>query len=168
MQFSYNLIVLIHVLAAILWLGGMFFIGLVMVPVLREMEPPEKRIEVLASAAKRFRTLSWVAIPVLLITGVLNSMNRGVTPEMISNGSLFLSRFGKILTIKVAIVLIMLILGAIHDFVLGPRLTEIMTGNTAGIYDSEKIKTYRVYVSWLARFNALLGIFVVAMAVMLS
>ena len=141
MQFSYNLIVLIHVLAAILWLGGMFFIGLVMVPVLREMEPPEKRIEVLSSAAKRFRTLSWVAIPVLLITGILNAMNRGVTLEMVSNGSLFLSHFGKILTIKVAVVLIMLILGAIHDFVLGPRLTNIMAGTGPGIYGSENIKT---------------------------
>jgi putative copper resistance protein D len=168
MQFSHNLIVLIHVLAAILWLGGMFFIGLVMVPVLRDLEPPQKRIEVLSSAAKRFRTLSWIAIPVLLITGVLNAMNRGVTLEMVSNGSLFLSYFGKILTIKVAIVLSMLILGAIHDFVLGPRLTDIMAGTSSGIYDSEKIKTYRVYVSWLARFNALLGISVVALAVMLS
>jgi uncharacterized membrane protein len=168
MQFSYNLIVLIHVLAAILWLGGMFFIGLVMVPVLRDMEPPQKRIEVLSTAAKRFRILSWIAIPVLLITGVLNTMNRGVTLETISNGSLFLSHFGKILTIKVAIVLIMLILGAIHDFLLGPRLTKIMTGTDLSIYDPEKIESYRRYVSWLARFNALLGISVVALAVMLS
>jgi uncharacterized membrane protein len=167
MTFS-HIVLLIHLLAAILWLGGMFFIGLVMVPVLRDMEPPQKRIEVLSSAAKRFRTLSWIAIPALLITGVLNAMNRGVTLEMISNGSLFHSHFGKILTIKAAVVLIMLILGAIHDFILGPRLTDIMAGTGPGIYDSEKVKTYKVFVSWLARFNALLGISVVALAVMLS
>jgi uncharacterized membrane protein len=164
----YHIVLLIHLLAAILWLGGMFFIGLVMVPALRNLEPPQERTEALSNAAKRFRTLSWIAIPVLLITGVLNAMNRGITLEMISNGSLFQSYFGKILTVKVMLVFLMLILSAIHDFFLGPRLTEIMTGTTAGIYDSGKIKSYRIYVSWLARFNALLGILVVACAVMLS
>jgi len=36
----YHLNVTLHVLAGMLWLGGMFFLGVVGAPVLRRIEPP--------------------------------------------------------------------------------------------------------------------------------
>lgn len=39
----YYLNVTIHVLAAMLWLGGMFFLGVVAAPLLRAIEPPDLR-----------------------------------------------------------------------------------------------------------------------------
>jgi len=165
-QFSYNLVVLIHVLATIIWLGGMFFIAIVMVPVLRRLEPPQKRIEVLSATATRFRMVSWIAILVILITGVLNAVNRGVTLKAISNGEFFSSYFGKILILKLILVLAMLVLSAIHDFILGPRLIELLNSGNPDSFT--KLQKNRRYVSWLARINALLGILVVACAVMLS
>jgi hypothetical protein len=63
-------------------------------------------------------------------------------------------------------VLVMILISAIHDFILGPKLiklTEIMPGP-----DSMKSLTKkRKVVSWLARINAFIGIIVVACAVML-
>jgi len=165
-QFSYTLVVLIHILAAIIWLGGMFFIAIVMVPVLRRLEPPQKRIEVLSATATRFRAISWIAILVLLITGVLNAINHGVTMQKISTGEFFSSNFGKILILKLILVFAMLVLSAIHDFILGPRLIELL--NSSNPDSSQRLKKNRKYVSWLARINALLGILVVACAVMLS
>ena len=120
-----NTIVFIHVLAAITWLGGMFFIALVMVPVLKDFEPHQKRIEVLSATARRFRVVSWGAIPILLISGVSNAIIRGVTGDMVSNGSLFLSYFGKILTVKVIFVFIVLVLSAIHDFITTCQKTTV-------------------------------------------
>ena len=166
MQFSYTLVVLIHILAAIIWLGGMFFIAIVMVPVLRRLEPPQKRIEVLSATATRFRAISWIAILVLLITGVLNAINHGVTMQKISTGEFFSSNFGKILILKLILVFAMLVLSAIHDFILGPRLIELL--NSSNPDSSQRLKKNRKYVSWLARINALLGILVVACAVTLS
>ncbi len=166
MQFSYNLVVLIHVLAAIIWLGGMFFIAIVMVPVLRMLEPPQIRIEVLSSTARRFRVVSWIAIIVILVTGVLNAINRGVTLQAISTGELFSTYFGKILALKLTLVFAMLVLSAIHDFILGPRLIELLSSSSPGSF--QKLQKNRRYVSWLARINALFGILVVACAVMLS
>ena len=166
MQFSYTLVVLIHILAAIIWLGGMFFIAIVMVPVLRRLEPPQKRIEVLSATAIRFRMVSWIAILVILVTGVLNAVNRGVTLQAISTGEFFSSYFGKILTSKLILVLAMLVLSAIHDFILGPRLIELLSSSSPDSF--QKLQKNRRYVSWLARINALLGISVVACAVMLS
>lgn len=168
MQFSYTLVVLIHILAAIIWLGGMFFIAIVIVPVLRRLEPPQKRIEVLSATATRFRAISWIAILVLLITGVLNAINHGVTMQKISTGEFFSSYFEKILAVKLMLVFIMLVLSAIHDFVLGPRLVELQSSCIYNLDSSQRLKKNRKYVSWLARVNALLGILVVACAVMLS
>ena len=39
----YYVNVTIHVLAAMLWLGGMFFLGVVGAPVLRAIDPPSVR-----------------------------------------------------------------------------------------------------------------------------
>jgi len=165
-QFSYNLVVLIHVLATIIWLGGMFFIAIVMVPVLRRLEPPQKRIEVLSATATRFRVVSWITIIVILVTGVLNAINRGVTLQAISTGELFSTYFGKILALKLTLVFAMLVLSAMHDFILGPRLVELL--NTSNPDSFLKVQKNRRYVSWLARITTLLGILVVACAVMLS
>ncbi len=166
MQFSYNLVVLIHVLATIIWLGGMFFIAIVMVPVLRMLEPPQIRIGVLSSTARRFRVVSWITIIVILVTGVLNAINRGVTLKAISTGELFSTYFGKILALKLTLVFSMLVLSAIHDFILGPRLIELLNSSNPDSFT--KLQKNRRCVSWLARVNALLGILVVACAVMLS
>ena len=43
MSTGYYVVVTIHVLAALLWLGGMFFLGVVGAPVLRRIEPPALR-----------------------------------------------------------------------------------------------------------------------------
>lgn len=98
----------------------MFFIALVVVPILRKIEPPAKRSEILSVTAKRFRVVSWIAISVLLVTGLLNAINRGVTMDSISTGALFSSYFGKVITVKVILVFVMVVLSAIHDFFLGP------------------------------------------------
>ncbi|MER3446671.1 MAG: hypothetical protein C4291_07405 [Candidatus Dadabacteria bacterium] len=148
--------------------GGCFFIALVAVPALRELEPPEKRIELLSDTARRFRKVSWIAILVLLSTGVINAINHGVTTEMVSNGAIFLSNFGKVLSVKVVLVLIMMVLSAIHDFVLGPRMVDLMNTGTSNPDSLQRIRSYRRFVSWLARLNVILGILVVACAVMLS
>ncbi len=161
-------IVLIHILAALIWIGGMFFIALVAVPILRKIESPAKRNEILSFTAKRFRVVSWIAISVLLITGLLNAINHGVTIDLISTGKLFSSYFGKVITLKVILVFIMVVLSVIHDFFLGPRLTNLIGSSLSDPDSLKDLKRRRQYVSWLARANVILGILVVACAVMLS
>ena len=52
MSWTYYLIVTLHVLAALLWLGGMFFLGLVGAPALRV---PALRVSVLRGPARPWR-----------------------------------------------------------------------------------------------------------------
>jgi copper resistance protein D len=48
-----------HLLAALLWLGGMFFLGVVGAPVLRRVEPPALRQRLFHELGTRFRSVGW-------------------------------------------------------------------------------------------------------------
>ena len=78
MQELYYLSVTLHLLAALSWLGGMFFLALVGAPVLRRVEPPTLRAELFRSLGERARTVGWIAIAVLRVTGVVNLHFRGM------------------------------------------------------------------------------------------
>ena len=58
----YYLTVTLHVFAALFWLGGMFFLGVVGAPVLRKVEPPELRSRLFQDLGRAFRTSGWIAI----------------------------------------------------------------------------------------------------------
>jgi len=72
------LLVWLHLLAAIAWIGGMLFLSVVLVPVLR-CEPFASQKAVLFRAiARRFRSVVWSAITILLFTGPLLLHQRGI------------------------------------------------------------------------------------------
>ncbi|HYZ32330.1 MAG TPA: CopD family protein [Crenalkalicoccus sp.] len=58
----------LHVLGAVLWVGGMAFALLAMRPALAALEPPQ-RLLVHQGALRRFFLLVWHAAPVMLLTG---------------------------------------------------------------------------------------------------
>ncbi len=163
-----NLVVLIHVLSAIVWLGGMFFIALVVIPALRNFKPQEKRTEVISATATRFRKIGWIAIIIIFITGLINAVNRGVTHEMIFSGKLLYTHFGKVLTIKLSLFAVMILLSVLHDFILGPRHLKLLQTQKSNSDSILQLNKKRRVMSWLARVNVLIGILIVACAVMLS
>jgi uncharacterized membrane protein len=67
-----------HVLAALVWLGGMFFLALVGAPVLRTIEPASLRGRLFRELGQWFRIVGWACIAILLLTGILNLALRGV------------------------------------------------------------------------------------------
>jgi uncharacterized membrane protein len=58
----------LHVLGAVLWVGGMGFALLALRPALAAIEPPQ-RLLVHQGALKRFFLIVWHAMPILLLTG---------------------------------------------------------------------------------------------------
>ena len=66
---AYYLGVTIHVFAAMFWLGGMFFLGLVGAPVLRTVGPPELRQRLFGDLGTRFRALGWLALLAITVLG---------------------------------------------------------------------------------------------------
>lgn len=126
-------------LAAITWIGGMLFIALVMVPIARRLEDPILRTRLIRDTGRRFRAVGWIAIGVLIVTGLLNLW---MHPVLLSS-----TRFHW----KLGLVVLALILSAFHDFVLGPR---------AGAPGADP--SARVRASWVARINVLVALAIVA------
>lgn len=154
--------VTVHVLAAFLWLGGMFFLAVVGAPVLRHVQPAELRARLFAELGYRFRTAGWVAIGVLVATGVANLWFLGLLRwERLSDPALWQSPYGHALAWKLAAVTVMVAVSAVHDFVHGPRASRLVPGSPAAL-------RARARASWMARVNALVGLVLVIAAVRLA
>lgn len=163
MSALYWINITVHVLAALLWLGGMFFLGLVGAPVLRHVEPATLRQRLFHELGVRFRTVGWIAIAVLLVTGTLNLAFRGYLrwDGALGSATFWGSPYGHSLGMKLVAVAIMLVIGAIHDFVLGPRAGDAEPGSPEAL-------RLRARAAMLARVNAFVGVLVVIAAVRLA
>ena len=149
----------LHLLAAVVWIGGMVFLSLVLVPVLKQGPFAAQRGLLIKTAAGRFRAVVWGAVFVLLATGPLLAMNRGL-PLSVPAG------WPSVFSMKIFLVTILLALTAGHDFWLGPRLSEILRKPDASRSDHER--SLVAWASWLPRLSLLVALAVLASAVALA
>jgi uncharacterized membrane protein len=63
-----SILLVLHALAAVIWVGGMFFAHVVLRPSVATMEPPV-RLPLWSRVLERFIIWVWVAIVVLIATG---------------------------------------------------------------------------------------------------
>jgi copper resistance protein D len=161
--FLYFVNVTVHVLAAMFWMGGMFFLALVGAPALRAVESPELRQQLFQALGVRFRTAGWWAIGVLVVTGVINLHYRHWLQwhGLLGNPAFWRTGQGHTLALKLSTVAVMIVVSAVHDFVTGPRAGRARPG-------SPEARRLRTQAAWLARINAMLGLVVVIAAVRLA
>jgi putative copper export protein len=184
----YPLSVFLHLLSAIIWIGGMLFLALVVVPVTRSL-PPAERATLFGAMGRRFRTVGWACIAALLVTGTVNSAYRGVTWDTLFMPALWSSPFGTTLALKLAVVMVMLGLSVYHDFVIGPRsvraLEQAAAHGLSGATSSpgaparsatrpavrpglmQEDRRLRRHASVVGRLEAILALVVLALAIML-
>jgi uncharacterized membrane protein len=163
MRFLYLLSVLFHILAAGLWVGGMVFLAIVLVPVIRRPEHQDMGASLIYWAGTRFRVLAWACLGVLLVTGALNVTYRGVKWADVASEHLLRGTFGGMLGGKLAILTMIVLLSAVHDFWIGPRATGLRQANPGSL----EAARFRCVASWLGRLNLLLGLVAVGVGVML-
>ncbi len=157
----YYLTVTTHVLAALVWLGGMIFFALVS-PILRQVEDDATRQWIFQKAGARFRTVGWICIGVLVATGVAQLHFRGWWGMAVwGSGAFWSSRLGHTLAAKLSIVLIMLVLQAVHDLVVGPRAGRVPPGGA-------EARKLRRQAALLARWNTIFGLVLIYFAVRLA
>lgn len=163
MSALYWIAVTLHVLAAMFWLGGMFFLGIIGAPVLRGVEPPAMRQSLFQALGLRFRRAGWIAIVVLVVTGVVNLHYRGLLrwSGALGDAAFWRTTLGHALAAKLAIVVVMVGASAVHDFVLGPAAGRAAPG-------SPEAARLRVRAAWLARANALVALALVVASVRLA
>lgn len=163
MPATYYAVVTIHVLTALFWLGGMFFLAVIGAPLLRSVEPPELRQRLFRDMGLRFRSAGWIAISILVVTGVINLYYRGWLQwdNVWASSAFWRSGVGHSLACKLIAVATMIVVSAVHDFILGPAAGRQKPGSPAAIASRRR-------AAYLARANAVLGIIIVIAAVRLA
>lgn len=163
MSGTYYALVIVHVLAALVWLGGMFFLGLVGAPVLRTVEPPALRQQLFNMLGLRFRAVGWVAIAALLASGTGMLYMRGLLQwsGVLGNPDFWRTATGTALGVKLAAVLFMVTVSFVHDFIHGPAASRATPGSTAAA-------AMRRRAAHLARLNALMGLILLLAAIRLA
>ena len=69
----------LHLTTVVVWVGGMFFMTLVLLPMLRCSTSSHRDLfSIIDGAVKRFQTISWEAVGIILLTGIFNLINVGL------------------------------------------------------------------------------------------
>ena len=101
MHALYLLSVWLHILAATAWIGGIFFLVLVVVPWLRRGDRSTAGA-FLRETGQRFRSVAWVCFGILIATGTFNLWMRGVALSDFARVEWLTSPFGRSVTWKLA------------------------------------------------------------------
>lgn len=152
--------VLLHVLAAIVWVGGIAFLSLVVVPWLRT-DGSGQAAAFLRTTGQRFSRIGWTCFALLLLTGSFNLYVRGVRFDSFTDPVFLGSAFGRLVVAKLVGFLLILGQSAVHDFVLGPRAVAALRRDPS----SATAASLRRQASWLGRLTAVLALGMVAVAV---
>jgi uncharacterized membrane protein len=107
---------IVHLLAAIVWVGGTIALVFVSVPPAQRLEGPQ-RAAVLRELGRRWRPIGWSALAVAIASGAwIASLEHAydTTP----------TRFDVVLAVKGALVGLLVAGAYLHDFVLGPGLAR--------------------------------------------
>ncbi|TAJ07957.1 MAG: hypothetical protein EPO61_10935 [Nitrospirae bacterium] len=152
-------LVWIHLLADVLWIGGMLFLSLTLVPVLQQNTFASSRRPFFKAIALRFRRLAWLCILLLLVTGPLLLSRHVAFP-------LAPTTWPPVVQAKLTLVFVLLLLTAIHDLALGPRVGRILSVPEESRSDRDRwlVGSSR----WVPRLSLLLALGILFCAVMLA
>lgn len=148
-----NISLFIHVVCVIFWVGGMLFLSLVIGPYVRTLEDFSAKAQIYKMVGARYRFWSWIAIGLIITTGLLNMYLMGFPPSLILNPPFHGTPFGRPVMVKLGLLTILLSLSIYHDFVLGPK--------------SRGSAEYAKKAKFFGRTNLILALLIILVAVML-
>ncbi|MCL4337809.1 MAG: CopD family protein [Candidatus Thermoplasmatota archaeon] len=115
------IVLAIHIFFAILFVGGSFFIWLVVWPASYEITDDEKeRTRIVGKIAKRFAIFTHVSLAVLIVTGIYNA-----TWYLGSFSALYSTSGGEILLAKIVVVGIDILIIYSNNLYHGKKITRL-------------------------------------------
>ncbi len=142
-----------HLTAAAVWIGMLAQLALLFLWSRREA-PKSERAVLLAVHLQRFSALAATSVVLLLATGTVNGLSQIPVPEAMLDTS-----YGRALTVKLALMLVLLAVAAANALVLRPRLLRQPTDG-----DAERL---RRLLSTMVRLEAGLALAVLLAAAVL-
>lgn len=162
MHALYLFSVFLHIVAAIIWVGGIAFLVLVVVPWLRT-NGQAIAPSFLRDTGMRFRRIGWHCFATLVVTGAFNLWIRGVTWASFGDPVWLTSPFGYAVLTKLSIFGCIVAVSLIHDFLVGPRATKALASGAP----AAEVALLRKRASMLGRLNGILALAIVLAAVVL-
>jgi len=158
MAFIDTILVWIHLTAATFWVGGMLFLSLVAVPLLKKAPDPASAQREFVNLARRFRMLVWGALSLLLVTGAL------LLPNLV-DFSTPLGEWPPTVLIKLSLVLLLIIVSLAHDRVIGPKARTLKRQSSSALTPSEK--WILILSPLIGRLTMVLGLVILLAAVLM-
>lgn len=147
----------IHPFAAVVWIGGIFFILFVALPSAKEtIEQPGK---FMGALSKRFVPLANISILLIIVSGIAMSLSLHNANEIASLGN----SWSQTLLAKFILTLVMAGIHFYRGLVLTPKITKL----TAGGGHSEKVGMLQRLSLNLVKVNLLFGITALLITAML-
>lgn len=117
-----TVLVVVHLLAATVWVGGTVALVFTAVPEFRKL-PMELRVDRVRGLGRRWKPIGWGALLILGATGAWLAFGywNADDPDV-----LFHSEPGHEILAKMILYAVLLTTATLHDFVLGPRLNRQM------------------------------------------
>lgn len=145
----------LHLTAAMTWVGGQLFLGLILGPTLRRALPPKERMPLSLAIALRFKRVSHGALGVLLLTGLWQ-----VRYVFLSSvGSFAGTDYGRLFFLKMGALVVSLVLGVLHDKRWGPAMAQWSHSPV-----SPEFRTASRRMIFWARLNIVVTLAIVAFA----
>ncbi|MGH7313047.1 MAG: CopD family protein [Candidatus Rokuibacteriota bacterium] len=138
----------VHVLGAVVWLGGLVY-------QVHVLAPRAGQAGTLAEAARRARPFAWTALGLTVLTGFYNVTRFGPLERVLDSGAALL------LAGKFLLVLALVALAGHRDFAQVPRLARALA---AGEDPSPALTA----IGWLDRIAILLGVVIVYLGLAIS
>ncbi len=118
------LIIWIHLVAAITLIGGLIYLHLVLRPVLLPHASETESNEILRKTTQRFRTVTWMSLITLILTGAFTMLSEGGSARIET-------MWGVVLMLKLFLFAVAFALVLIHDFVIDPYAASTQSSMNA-------------------------------------
>lgn len=122
-----NLNLWLHLISVLLWIGGIAFFLFVFGPAVHTLDPGAG-VRALDKGRQSLQTLSWIAINLLLITGVFNFIFRSMESELRCGPGYY-----SILGIKLLLFAAMCFHHSLQAFKYGPQIAALTAQTTPEI-----------------------------------
>lgn len=111
---------LLHLLCTAIWVGGLFYLGIAFIPGLSPLTDAQ-RARVIALGLPEFSVVAILSVLMLASTGSLNT-----AIHLTSFDQFFTTLYGRILSIKIGLFIVMIAISAYHAIILRTQLVQAL------------------------------------------
>ncbi|TGL86242.1 hypothetical protein EHQ68_12985 [Leptospira congkakensis] len=157
----YFTLLIFHIFSAMIWVGGMIFYVIVVIPVIRNPELKDQKLRLLQLTATQFRNISYYIFFVFIVSGFGLLFEKGYF-QFGFHWDFWASNIGLMFITKISLFTILFLSSLYHDFVTGPKTFSYLTT------DPVRFERYRKTSSFFGRFNLLISVTIAIFGILVS